>query len=347
MINDSFFTDKTILVPGGTGSIGSAVVNYLIKTKAKSIIVFSRDEYKQHKLKYQYPKEKRIKYVIGDIRDFDSINDIASGVDMMFHCAALKHVPIGEEMPEEFIKTNILGSINVKRAAIKNNIPLVVSISSDKAVYPANLMGLTKAVQEKVMTTHDVLGRGTKNKFINVRFGNVIGTHGSLFPILHQQISKDIPLTLTDPRMNRFFMSPEEAVELILWSAQNAKNGDTVVRKMRSVFIKDLMEVMIKMLGKPKSYPIEEVGIRVGEKFDEELITDTEIYRLREKDDYYMVGPYSNQNLEVNTMPSPKKKYDLKEFSSSHEKNLMKPKEIEKIVKYYLDKHLDNQTNWI
>ena len=222
---DTFFVDKTIMVTGGTGSIGSEVLRRLVDLDAKQIIVYSRDEYKQHQLKYKYANIKNIKYLIGDVRDLESLTFATQGVDILFHCAALKHVPISEEMPEEFIKTNVIGAINVTKAAMQNKIPCVVSISTDKVVNPSNVMGLTKAIQEKIFISHSINYKNSMQKFVNVRFGNVIGTHGSLFPIIHHQIVNNLPVTVTESDMTRFFMSPNEAVDLIFWAAKNVEDG--------------------------------------------------------------------------------------------------------------------------
>jgi FlaA1/EpsC-like NDP-sugar epimerase len=196
---------KTILVTGGTGSIGSELVKRILEFDPRRIIVFSRNESNQHKLRFKHSSDSRLKLVIGDIRDFESIKEQSRNVDVIFHCAALKHVPLSEENPEEFIKTNILGSSNIKKAALENNIPVVVSISTDKTVNPTNVMGLTKAIQEKLFSTNHLVNPQSKTRFVNVRFGNVVGTVGSIFPILHSQIANDKPLTLTHPEMTRFF----------------------------------------------------------------------------------------------------------------------------------------------
>lgn len=346
MSQAKFFADKTILITGGTGSIGSEVLKSLVKTDAKSIIVFSRDEYKQYKLKYTYPNVKKIKYVLGDVRSYNSLNDICGGVDMIFHCAALKHVPISEEMPEEFIKTNILGSVNVKRTAINNNIPIVVSISSDKAVNPSNLMGLTKAVQEKVFASDNIYDSKSRTKFVNVRFGNVVGTNGSLFPILHQQIQNKIPLTITDERMSRFFMTPEESVKLIFWAAQNGNNGDIVIKKMRSIYIIEVMKEMILQLKRPANYPIQNTGIRVGEKLDESLVSEDELYRLVEKNGYYIIKAYPDKSLSKNVMPQQKPTHKLSAFLSNTSDNIMSQAELKKLVAYYIKNHF-KKNKWI
>ncbi|MCX7124318.1 MAG: SDR family NAD(P)-dependent oxidoreductase [Gammaproteobacteria bacterium] len=256
MNNELFFKDKNVLIIGGTGSIGSQILSRLAEYQCKSITIFSRDEYKQYILRNKYSDNGKIKFILGDIRDFESINSACQHIDIVFHCAALKHVPISEEMPEEFIKTNILGSLNVYKATINNKIAPVVSVSSDKAVYPSNLMGLTKAVQEKIFSSNRVKSNESTFRFVNVRFGNVIGTHGSLFPILYHQIMNDKPITLTSAQMTRFFMSSKEAIDLILWASINGKNGETVIKKMKSVYISNLIKQFLSVLKKPLDYPV-------------------------------------------------------------------------------------------
>lgn len=332
----TFFKNKTILVTGGTGSIGSEVVKALISLGPKEVIVFSRDEYKQHQLRYKYSKYKNISYIIGDVRDLEKIMSVSRGVDMLFHCAALKHVPVSEEMPEEFIKTNIIGSLNVVKAAIQNNISCVVSVGTDKAVNPSNVMGLTKAIQEKIIISHGGHKGSIKHRFTNVRFGNVIGTHGSLFPIFYHQIINGIPLTVTDPNMTRFFMSKTEAVDLIFWAAMNGKDGEVVIKRMKSVKIVSIIESFLKVLKKKNNYPINKIGTRVGEKIHEHLITEDELYRISARGDYYIITPYSTDDLRENVLTTRKEKLPkMRYFSSSEEQNYMNQKDLEDYLKYF------------
>jgi FlaA1/EpsC-like NDP-sugar epimerase len=336
---DIFFKNKKILIIGGTGSIGSEILRSLVKYECKSIVIFSRDEYKQYKLRHTYTDNGKINYILGDIRDFESINAASCGVDMIFHCAALKHVPISEEMPEEFIKTNILGSLNVYKAAINNRIETVVSVSSDKAVHPSNLMGLTKAVQEKIFSSNRVRSNSSPFRFVNVRFGNVIGTHGSLFPILYHQIMNNKPITLTNSKMTRFFMSSDEAIKLIFWAALNGKNGDIVVKKMKSVYISKLIDGFLKILSKGGEYPIRDIGIRVGEKLDETLITEAELTRTIEKEGYYVVKPYTPNDIKKDTIPNSgdyiESKIDI--FCSNNQKNLITNQKLREYIKGYIE----------
>lgn len=345
---EKFFENKTVLVTGGTGSIGSEVLRRLTELKTKEIIVFSRDEYKQHQLKFKYADVKNIRYIIGDVRDLESLISASRKVDVLFHCAALKHVPISEEMPEEFVKTNIIGAINVAKAVIENKIANTVSISTDKVVNPSNVMGLTKALQEKIFTSYGIANRLNNLKFVNVRFGNVVGTHGSLFPIFYHQILNNLPITITESDMTRFFMSPDEAVDLIFWAALNGENGETVIHKMKSVKIVDVMNYFLKELKKKADYPVKKIGIRPGEKKHEYLITGEEIFRHREEGEYIIVSPYRERDLEKNTLALSvtTKKLDLNDFYSDNKENFMTNAELKAYVDYYI-KRANGAANFI
>ena len=335
---EKFFKDKRILVTGGTGSIGSEVLRRLVDFEAKEIIVYSRDEYKQHQLRYKYASRKNIKFIIGDVRDLERMIAVSRKVDIIFHCAALKHVPISEEMPEEFVKTNILGAINLSKAAIENKVPVVISISTDKVVNPSNVMGLTKAIQEKIFISQCMSGNDSNQRFANVRFGNVIGTHGSLFPIFHHQMVNDQPLTVTDLDMTRFFMSADEAVDLIFWAAINAGNGETVIRKMKSVKISEIISCFAKELDKPADYPVKMIGIRPGEKNHEYLISGEEVFRYRSQEEYIVISPYQVVDLERNALSSKKttQKIGLEDFYSDYSNNFMTEVELRNYVRNYL-----------
>lgn len=344
---NDFFKDKKILITGGTGSIGSEVLKFLIPLNPKEIIIFSRDEYKQHQLRYKYSKCGNIRYVLGDIRDLEKLSSSSKVVDILFHCAALKHVPVSEEMPEEFVKTNIIGSINVAKAAIQNNIPCVVSVSTDKAVDPSNVMGLTKAVQEKIFISQGVNNRNSQQRFVNVRFGNVIGTHGSLFPIFYHQIKNDIPLTVTDSEMTRFYMSPDEAVNLIFWAAINGQDGEIVIKKMKSVKIIDIMRGFLGLLRENKDYPVKEIGTRVGEKKHERLITEEELLRVKDKGSYFIIFPYNALDLEKNILSvGSTEKLEINHFSSSDPQNIMSAAELENYLRNFIDS-VNNSSDFI
>lgn len=336
-----FFQGKNIFITGGTGSIGSQILHYVLPLKPKKVIVFSRDEYKQYQLQFQYKSNEhtKIEFMLGDVKDEQSLIFSSKGVDIIFHCAAYKHVPKSEEAPEEFIKTNVLGSMNIKKAALVNDIPVVVSISSDKAVYPSNVMGLTKAMQEKIFSSYYLQYPDSDKKFVNVRFGNVIGTKGSLFPIFYHQIMNDQPLTITDPQMTRFFMSQKQAVELIFWATINGKNGETVIKRMNSVKIDNLLKIFLGKTGKSSDYPVREIGIRLGEKLHESLITHDELFKVKEKQGYYIVSPYSEKEIEKNIISdsTSETKKSISEFESDNQANFFPENEIEQHVETFLD----------
>lgn len=334
---EDFFNNKKILILGGTGSIGSQILKSIITHNPQQIRIFSRDEYKQYKLRYKYNENPNIEYYLGDIRDLDSVLTASKDCDIIFHCAALKHVPPSEEMPEEFIKTNILGSLNVKKCAIANKVPITVSISTDKAVDPGNLMGLTKAVQEKIFSSHFLKEKTPGVKFVNVRFGNVMGTNGSLFPTIYQQILHNKPITITDPEMTRFFMSKKEAIDLIFWATIHGNDGDVIVKKMKSIKIDNLIKHFFSVLKINKSYPIKYLGIRVGEKMHEYLVTEDNVYRTMEKDGYFIVSAYRPIDIENNIIL--KKTILLTErdkFYSNVKTNLMSDKDVEQYIRDYL-----------
>lgn len=328
-MKENFFRGKQILILGGTGSIGKEILHSLIKFKPKLIKVFSRDEYKQHKLRYKYFDVQNLDYVLGDIRDLDSLISASKGMDIIFHTAALKHISISEEMPEEFIKTNVLGSLNVKKATLLNKIPLTVSISSDKAVDPTNLMGLTKGVQEKIFSSHYLKERTKGIKFITVRFGNVIGTHGSFFPIIYHQIINKQPITITYLEMTRFYMSQKEATDLIFWSAINGKDGEIIIKKMKSATIQTIVKSFLSVLKKKKNWPLKHIGIRVGEKMHESLITEDNLYRIKEMNGYYIVSPYNKSDIISNQLLIDSGNIHVrKKFISNNPNNYFTKKEI-------------------
>lgn len=272
-MND-LFKEKSVLVTGGTGSFGSAMVRELLQSEAREIKVFSRDESKQF---YQAAaiQDPRISYLIGDIRDFESIKVAMRGVDYVFHAAALKHVPAGEEFPEEFLKTNVLGSKNVYEAALGENVLSVVSLSTDKAVDPSSAMGLTKALMEKLSLTYAKRSEG-RTKFVVTRFGNVLLSRGSVVPKFIRQLKSGQPITLTDEGMTRYFMSLDDALGLVSHALLKGSNGSLFVRRSHSFRIIDLARSTALVLG-VLNPQIQVVGKRVGEKLFEGLMTLDEV----------------------------------------------------------------------
>lgn len=298
------FKGKTILVTGGTGSIGSEIVRQLLREHDPKVIrVFSRDESKQFFMQEELSEfEEKIRYLVGDIRDKERLEYAAKGVDVIFHAAALKHVPSCEYNPFEAVKTNVIGTQNVIEVAINNNVEKMVSISTDKVVNPMNTMGATKLLSEKLISVAGRYKGSARTTFACVRFGNVMGSRGSVIPLFKHQILNNKPVTVTDNSMTRFMMSIPQAAGLVIQAAKLSNGGETYVLKMPVLFIKDLAEVLIedfvkKNPGKPVSQIIE-VGIRPGEKLFEELMTIEESERAYENDKMYVIPSHLSDHYE-------------------------------------------------
>lgn len=259
-------TNKTILCTGGTGSFGNAVVERLLPLETKKIIIFSRDELKQEVMRNYY-SSKLLHFVIGDIRDFKSINDAMKDVDYVFHAAAYKQVPMCEIYPMEAVKTNVLGSENVFRAAHENKVKRVVALTTDKAVYPVNAMGMSKAMMEKIMISYS---KKSETVFCGVRYGNVLGSRGSVVPFFLSLIKAKKPLEVTDPTMTRFLLDLEDAVELVLESLVRGNQGEVYIRKSPACTMETLAQAMCEIFKYKLGYKV--VGIREGEKIHETLI---------------------------------------------------------------------------
>lgn len=283
--------NKVILITGGTGSFGEAFVKKLLCFNPKSVIIFSRDEKKQFDMRNKYHNDERLKFVIGDVRDKDAVNKVMKGVNLAFHAAALKQVPSCEFFPIEAIKTNILGSSNVIDAAIENEVERVVILSTDKAVYPINVMGMTKALLEKLIISHLIEGK-TRTILCCVRYGNVIYTRGSVIPHFVDLIRKNEPLTVTNKNMTRFLLPLKDAIDLVLYALSNGLMGDIFVRKSPACTIGDLAEAMKKIFSYDKE--IVEIGIRPGEKIHEALVSREELFRAYDMGDYYRIPPESH-----------------------------------------------------
>jgi FlaA1/EpsC-like NDP-sugar epimerase len=281
---NSIFNNSRILITGGTGSWGQTLTRMLLeKYNPKEIIVFSRGELQQVLMqrKFQNPK---IKYVIGDVRDYEAIKFATVGVDYIFHMAALKHVPICEEHPQEAIKTNITGTTNIVNASILNGVKKVIDVSTDKAVEPVNLYGMTKSVGEKVIIQANDLSTATK--FVCIRGGNVMGSNGSVIPYFIDQIKSGGPITITDIRMTRFFLTLEEAIELLFKAAEDSIGGETFVMNMPACYITEIAEILMEQHGPVE---IKEIGGRPGEKLDEMLISKHESPLAYYYDENYFV----------------------------------------------------------
>lgn len=286
------FNGKTLLITGGTGSFGNAVLNRFLNTDIKEIRVFSRDELKQdnmrHELQAKYPSTySKVRFYIGDVRDINSIRNAMYGVDYIFHAAALKQVPSCEFFPIEAVKTNVLGTENVLTAAIEAGVKRVVCLSTDKAAYPVNAMGTSKAMMEKVIVAKSRTVDPEKTSIMCTRYGNVLASRGSVVPLFINQINEGNPLTLTEPTMTRFVMTLEEAVDLVLFAFKNGTSGDIFVQKAPACTI-DILAKAVKELFHADS-EIKVIGIRHGEKMYETLLTDEECAHAIDMGDFYRV----------------------------------------------------------
>ena len=281
------FTDKTLLITGGTGSFGNAVLRRFLDSDLREVRIFSRDEKKQDDMRKKYKSDK-LKFYIGDVRDFQSVMAAVRGVDFIFHAAALKQVPSCEFYPLEAVKTNVLGTENVLEAAILAGVQRVVCLSTDKAVYPINAMGISKAMMEKVVVAKS---RSSRNTVIcATRYGNVMASRGSVIPLFASQIRAGQPITITDPTMTRFMMTLDDAVDLVLFAFENGGPGQIFVQKAPAATIETLAKALTDLLGVP-DHRIDIIGTRHGEKLFEALLSREEMVAAEDLGDYYCVPP--------------------------------------------------------
>ncbi len=280
------FKDKTLLITGGTGSFGNAVLKRFLSTDIKEIRIFSRDEKKQDDMRRQYNSDK-IKFYIGDVRNFNSIASAIHGVDYVFQAAALKQVPSCEFFPMEAVQTNVIGTDNVLTAAVQHNVKKVICLSTDKAVYPINAMGISKAMMEKVMVAKSRTVTAEKTIICGTRYGNVMASRGSVIPLFVQQIKSGSPISITDPNMTRYLMSLEDAVELVIFAFKHAVPGDIFVQKAPASTIADLAKAVMELMGADCEVRI--IGTRHGEKLHETLLTREEMAKAEDLGDYYRI----------------------------------------------------------
>lgn len=288
------FKDKTLLITGGTGSFGNAVLKRFLQTDIKEIRIFSRDEKKQDDMRKKYNSPK-LKFYIGDVRDFNSVLNATRGVDYIYHAAALKQVPSCEFYPLEAVKTNVLGTENVLEAAIQNQVKRIVCLSTDKAVYPINAMGISKAMMEKVIVAKSRNLEGTNTTICCTRYGNVMASRGSVIPLFVEQIRQGKPFTITDPTMTRFMMTLDDAVDLVLYAFTNGQNGDIFVQKAPAATIETLAKAITELLNVP-NHPITVIGTRHGEKAFEALLSREERLKSIDEGNYFRV-PADNRDL--------------------------------------------------
>lgn len=289
----SIFKDKTLLITGGTGSFGNAVLNKFLETDIKEIRIFSRDELKQDNMRHEYQAKyteasNKLRFYIGDVRNIDSIKNAMHGVDYIFHAAALKQVPSCEFFPIEAVKTNVIGTENVLTAAIECGVKKVICLSTDKAAYPVNAMGTSKAMMEKVIIAKSRTVNSEQTTIMCTRYGNVLASRGSVIPLFINQIKEGKPLTVTDPNMTRFVMTLEEAVDLVLFAFENGISGDIFVQKAPACTIKILAQAIKELFHAENEIKV--IGIRHGEKMYETLLTNEECAQAIDRGNFYQVS---------------------------------------------------------
>lgn len=287
------FDNKVLMITGGTGSFGNAVLNRFLKTDVKEIRIFSRDEKKQEDMRIALNNPK-LKFYIGDVRDYDSISGAMKGVDYVFHAAALKQVPSCEFYPMEAIRTNVLGAENVMKAAIDNKVARVIVLSTDKAVYPINAMGISKAMMEKLMVAKARLQSAGETVFCATRYGNVMASRGSVIPLFIEQLKEGKSITITDPTMTRFLMSLEDSVDLVLHAFEHGRQGDIFIQKAPASTIEVLAQALKELFE--KNNEIRVIGTRHGEKLYESLVSREELAKAEDMGQYYRV-PADNRDL--------------------------------------------------
>ena len=332
---EGIFTNKTLMITGGTGSFGNAVLNRFLRTDIGEIRVFSRDEKKQDDMRHEFQVRmpevaEKIKFYIGDVRNLQSCRDAMHGVDYIFHAAALKQVPSCEFFPMEAVKTNVIGTDNVLTAAIEEGVESVICLSTDKAAYPINAMGTSKAMEEKVAIAKSRSSRNTK--ICCTRYGNVMCSRGSVIPLWIDQIRSGNPITLTEPSMTRFIMSLEEAVDLVLFAFEHGENGDLLIQKAPACTIQTQAEAVCELFGGKKE-DIKVIGIRHGEKMYETLLTNEECAKAIDMGQFYRV-PADNRGLNYDKYfkEGDEKRNILTEFNSNNTRLLNVEETKEKIV---------------
>jgi UDP-glucose 4-epimerase len=340
----SLFTGKTLMITGGTGSFGNAVLNRFLKTDIGEICIFSRDEKKQDDMRHEFQAKmpevaNKIKFYIGDVRDLSSVKSAMHGVDYIFHAAALKQVPSCEFFPMEAVKTNVIGTDNVLTAAIDEGVECVICLSTDKAAYPINAMGTTKAIEEKVAFAKSRMSG--KTKICCTRYGNVMCSRGSVIPLWIDQIKAGNPITVTEPSMTRFIMSLEEAVDLVLFAFEHGKNGDLFIKKAPACTIQTQAEAVCALFGGKKE-DIKVIGIRHGEKMYETLLTNEECAKAVDMGDFYRI-PADNRGLNYDKYfkEGDETRNTLTEFNSNNTRRLNLQETIKTIAALdYIKKRL-------
>lgn len=322
------FKNKILLITGGTGSFGNAVLKKFVDTEVKEVRIFSRDEKKQDDMR-QFYKNNKIKYYIGDVRDKQSVDKAMAGVDYVFHAAALKQVPSCEFFPIEAVYTNIIGCENVLDSAIRHNVKKTIVLSTDKAVYPINAMGLTKALSEKVMVAKSNNLNGSSTVLCGTRYGNVMASRGSVIPLFIDQIKSGKPITITEPKMTRYMMTLNDAVELVLFAYSNGKSGDIFVQKSPASTVELIAQALLELYNAKNEIKI--IGIRHGEKIYETLVNREEMAKAEELENYYRI-PADTRDLNYNKFFSEgeSKIFKAEEYTShnTYQLNLEETKDL-------------------
>lgn len=347
----SIFKNKTLLITGGTGSFGNAVLRRFLDTDIKEIRIFSRDEKKQddmrHEYQVKYPEVAyKIKFYIGDVRNLQSCKNVMPGVDYIFHAAALKQVPSCEFFPMEAVKTNVVGTDNILTAAIEAGVGAVICLSTDKAAYPINAMGITKAIEEKVAVAKSRYSG--KTKICCTRYGNVMCSRGSVIPLWIEQMRSGNPITLTEPSMTRFIMSLDEAVDLVLFAFEHGQNGDILVQKAPACTIQTQAEAVCELFGGKKE-DIKVIGIRHGEKMYETLLTKEECAKAEDMGNFYRV-PADNRDLNYDKYfkEGDESRISIDEFNSNNTRQLNVEETKEKISSLeYIRNELNGSGNFV
>ena len=345
------FYNKTLLITGGTGSFGNAVLNRFLRTDIGEIRIFSRDEKKQDDMRHEYQAKypdvaHKIKFYIGDVRSLDSVRPVMKGVDYIFHAAALKQVPSCEFFPLEAVYTNVYGTDNVLTAAIEAGVECVICLSTDKAAYPINAMGITKAIEEKVAVAKSRMSG--KTRICCTRYGNVMCSRGSVIPLWIDQIRKGNPITVTEPSMTRFIMSLEEAVDLVLFAFEHGENGDIFVQKAPACTIQTQAEAVCELFGGDRN-DIKVIGVRHGEKMHETLLTKEECAKAVDLGDFYRV-PADNRDLNYDKYfkEGDVKRAEIDEFNSDNTRRLNLEETKAKIASLeYIQKELAGLGNFV
>ena len=327
-LDNIVFKGKNVLITGGTGSLGRALTHRLLKTDVSRIRIFSRDEWKQTNM-HSEMTDKRLRFLIGDIRDLSRLNRAMENIDIVFHTAALKQVPVAEYNPFEFIKTNINGTQNVIDACLDNDVELALGIGTDKAVSPSNTYGASKLLMEKLFIGANFYKGSHKTKFVCVRYGNVLGSRGSILPIFVEKIISQKKVPITDPIMTRFNITINEAVNLVLRAAKNGKGGEIFVPKLKAFTVEDMKNAIIDLVDvKAKTVRI---PVRVGEKYHESMISKHELMNTYESDNDYIVYNYGGEGLDIKRK-IPYKKTKLDKEYSSEEAELLSKDDLKRII---------------